>query len=156
MYQPHESLANLSPEEVAAIFSNRVFLMNNEYTQDGSDSTEAILSLDTNGSSILFSSPLVAREAAYILRGEWDGLNAVILHQTDTTAINTTVQLLELELGQKIEFCRNQEFCCFRDDPQIHLYLDDRPRAGKSILLTESLIQAILTDGGSSFINCPC
>lgn len=99
MYQPHESLANLSPEEVAAIFNNCMFLMNNEYTQHGSDSTEPISSLDFNRSTILFSSPLVAREAAYILRGKWDGLNAVMLHQADATAINTTVKLLELELG---------------------------------------------------------
>lgn len=155
MYQLDESIANLSPEQVAAILSNRVsFFNSDECTEDEADLHFGIPRL--NRSTILFSSSLVAREVAYVLRGEWDGVNAVILHQPDFTAINTTVKLLELQLGQKIEFCRNQESCCFRDDRQIHLYLDDRPRAGKSILLTEFLIQEILADGGSNLINRSC
>lgn len=146
MYQHHESIANLSPERVAAILSNCVSFFNpDEDTQAEPDSSLTISKLESDRSTILFNSALVAREAAYVLRGEWDGVNAVIVAQPDFAATKTAVELLKLELGQEIEFCHNGERCPLPELLQtpIHLHLLDRPRSGKSILLSGYLIQAL-------------
>ena len=106
----------------------------------------SILDPDGSGSTLLFSSTVVAREAAYMLRGDWDGTNAVTISAPDPVAIHNAVELLELELGEgQVEFCYNRQRCPLPELPetQIHLQVSDRPRSGKSIMLAELWLEAV-------------
>lgn len=88
-------------------------------------------------STLLFGSALVAREIAYILRGDWDGVNAVTIYQPDAVAVQNALDLLLLELGQEeVECCHARESCA--------LVLPSIAPLNSSLILTAKLLmQAI-------------
>lgn len=98
---------------------------------------------DAGKITMLFSSALVAREVAYMLRGDWDGLNAVTIHQPDVVAIQNALALLKLELGkEQVEFCHAGEDCYLPGKEQ-QLLLTGECRSGKSLMVAELLIEAL-------------
>ncbi len=87
---------------------------------------------------MLFSSVLAAREVAYMLRGDWDGVNGVTIYQPDAVAVQTALALLKLELGQEeVNYCHPGENCSVLILPPIQI----TTRSGKSVLLAEFLMQ---------------
>lgn len=89
--------------------------------------------------TILFSSAVAARELAYMLRGDWDGVNAVIIYQPDAIAVKNALDLLRLELGQEeVEYCQAGERCTLLIFPSIPLF--SKARSGKSVLMAEFLL----------------
>ncbi len=100
---------------------------------------------DAGKITMLFSSVLAAREAAYMLRGDWDGLNAVTIHQPDVVAIQNALALLKLELGlEEVNYCRAGEDCSILVLPPIQIF--STARSGKSVLMADFLMQ-FLTEG---------
>lgn len=88
-------------------------------------------------STLLFSSALAAREMAYMLRGDWDGVNAVTVYQPDAVAVQNALDLLLLELGQEeVECCHARE-CCALVLPSIAL-------SNSSLILTAELLMPAL------------
>ena len=95
---------------------------------------------DAGKITMLFSSVLAAREVAYMLRGDWDGLNAVTIYQPDTVAVLNALALLKLELGQEeVNYCHTGEDCSILVLPPIQLF--STTRSGKSVLMAEFLMQ---------------
>lgn len=90
--------------------------------------------------TLLFSSTWVARELAYMLRGDWDGVSAVTIYQPDSVALQNALALLKLELGQeKTEFCHAGEYCSVLLFPSITPFYNT-PRSGKSVMMAEYLL----------------
>lgn len=88
--------------------------------------------------TMLFSSALAARELAYMLRGDWDGLNAVTVYQPDAVAVQTALALLKLELGlEEVNYCQPGEDCSVLILPPLQI----TTRSGKSVLMAEFLRQ---------------
>lgn len=97
---------------------------------------------NTGKLTILFSSALVAKEAAYMLRSNWDGVNAVTIRQPDSTAIHNAVDLLKLELGrEQIEFCKTGE-CCYLLEKEQQILMT-KECSSKSLVFAELLMQAL-------------
>ena len=93
---------------------------------------------DAGKVTLLFSSALAAREVAYMMRGDWDGLNAVTIHQPDVLAIQNALALLKLELGlEEVNYCHPGEDCSVLILPPIQI----TTRSGKSVLMAEFLRQ---------------
>ncbi|WP_009631123.1 hypothetical protein [Synechocystis sp. PCC 7509] len=96
--------------------------------------------LDAGKITILFSSVLAAREVAYMLRGDWDGVNAVTIYQPDAVAVQNTLALLKLELGQEeVNYCYAGEDCSVLVLPPLQIF--STARSGKSVLMAEFLMQ---------------
>lgn len=47
--------------------------------------------------TILFDSSAAAQEIAYMLRGEWDGLNAIIIEDFDRSALDLAIGLCDVK-----------------------------------------------------------
>ncbi len=96
----------------------------------------------SGGKTLLFDSALVAKEAAYILLGNWDGVNAVTIRRYDSIAVQAAVELVKLELGQEeqIDFCQQGQYCFFN---QLSMDPKTKARSGKSIILGEKLMKAL-------------
>jgi hypothetical protein len=61
---------------------------------------------------LLFDNIKAACESAYALRGEWDGCNGIVFRDgVDSQALQQALASIELEMGKKIEFCREGEYC---------------------------------------------
>lgn len=96
--------------------------------------------LDAGKITMLFSSVLAAREVAYMLRGDWDGLNAVTIYQPDAVAVQNALALLKLELGlEEVSYCQLGEDCSVLVLPPIQIF--STARSGKSVLMAEFLRQ---------------
>lgn len=90
--------------------------------------------------TLLFSSTWAAKELAYMLRGDWDGVNAVTIYQPDSIAVKNALDLLKLELGQEeIEFCHVGECCSVLLFPSITPF-SNTPRSGKSVMTAELVL----------------
>ena len=88
--------------------------------------------------TMLFSSVLAAREVAYMLRGDWDGVNAVTIYQPDAVAVQTALALLKLELGlEEVNYCHPGEDCSVLILRPIQITTS----SGKSVLMAEFLRQ---------------
>ena len=88
--------------------------------------------------TMLFSSVLAAREVAYMLRGDGDGVNAVTIYQPDAVAVQTALALLKLELGlEEVNYYHPGEDCSVLILPPIQI----TTRSGKSVLMAEFLRQ---------------
>ena len=95
---------------------------------------------DAGRITMLFSSALAAREVAYMMRGDWDGLNAVTIHQPDVLAIQNALALLKLELGlEEVNYCYAGEDCSVLVLPPIQVFSTNR--SGKSVLMADFLRQ---------------
>ena len=95
---------------------------------------------DAGKITMLFSSALAAREVAYMLRGDWDGLNAVTIYQPDAVAVLNALALLKLELGQEeVNYCYAGEDCSVLVLPPSQIF--STARSGKSVLMAEFLMQ---------------
>lgn len=95
---------------------------------------------NTGKVTLLFSSTWAAKELAYMLRGDWDDVNAVTIYQTDLVALHNALALLKLELGQEeIEFCHAGEYCSVLLLPSIPLF-SNTPRSGKSVMTAELVL----------------
>ncbi len=101
---------------------------------------------DARKLTMLFSSALAAREIAYMLRGDWDGLNAVTIYQPDAVAVQNALALLKLELGlEEVNYCQLGECCSVLVIPPIQLF--SATRSGKSVLMAEFLKQFSSMEG---------
>ena len=90
--------------------------------------------------TLLFGSALAAREVAYMMRGDWDGLNAVTIYQPDAVAVKNALALLKLELGlEEVNYCHAGEDCSVLVLPPIQVF--STARSGKSVLMAEFLMQ---------------
>ena len=90
--------------------------------------------------TMLFSSAVAAREVAYMMRGDWDGLNAVTIYQPDAVAVLNALALLKLELGlEEVNYCHAGEDCSVLVLPPIQIF--STARSGKSVLMAEFLMQ---------------
>ena len=100
----------------------------------------SIVNQDNN--TLLFNSALVAKEAAYMLLGNWDGVNAVTIRRYDSITVQTAVELVKLELGQEeqIDFCQQGQYCFVN---QLSMDPKTKARSGKSIILGEKLMKAL-------------
>lgn len=111
----------------------------------GVDSTNR----DKGSYTLFFNSSSVAKEAADVLRGDWDGTNAVTIRQYEVVAIredNSIVveyadEAVKFELKeQEIEYCQQGQFCYINT-------LSMRPKtkasSGKSIILSEKIMQTL-------------
>ena len=95
---------------------------------------------DAGKVTLLFSSALAARELAYLLRGDWDGVNAVTIYQPDAVAVKNALALLKLELGQEeVNYCYAGEDCSVLVLPPSQIF--STARSGKSVLMAEFLMQ---------------
>lgn len=74
-----------------------------------------IYTWNTDNLTILFSTAVAAREAAYMLRNDWDGVNSVSILHPDGEAVLTTLDLLQLEPGQ-FDFCQSGKLCNFPEE----------------------------------------
>ena len=91
---------------------------------------------------LLFSSARLAREAAYMLRGDWDGVNAVTVNEPDPLAVHNVLELLLLELGLiEVECCQSGEYCYLPKEEQING--STSPNDRKEILMAELLMQSL-------------
>ena len=95
-----------------------------------------------SSSILLFSSALVAREAAYMLRSNWDGVNAVTVDELDPTAVHNVLELLLLELGTpEVDCCQNGEYCYLPNDERTNG--STLPNYSKAILFEQLLMQCL-------------
>ena len=95
---------------------------------------------DAGKITLLFSSGLAAREVAYMVRGDWDGLNAVTIYQPEAVAVKNALALLKLELGlEEVNYCPAGEYCSVLVLPPIQVF--STARSGKSVLMAEFLMQ---------------
>lgn len=93
-------------------------------------------------SILLFSLAVVAREAAYMLRSNWDGVNAVTVNELDFVAVYNVLELLKLELGlEEVECCQNGEYCFLPNKEQTNG--STSPDDSKEILIMELLMQSL-------------
>ena len=107
-----------------------------------SHSDSPIYQWNTDNLTILFSSAIAAKEAAYILRSNWDCVNAVNIHQPDLIAIHNAVELLKLELGQEqVEFCETGE-CCYLLEKEQQILMPEEC-SNKSLVVAELIRQAL-------------
>lgn len=98
-----------------------------------------IVERDSDLITILFNSTSVAREIAYTLRGSWDGLNSVVIHQPDRVAVQNALALVKLELGlREIEYCTAGECCLLENEGEMRIF--GSARAGKSVALASYFV----------------
>ena len=91
---------------------------------------------------LLFSSARLAREVAYMLRSNWDGVNAVTVNEPDPVAIHNVLELLLLELGlTEVECCQSGEYCYLPKEKQINESAS--PGDSKAILFEELLMECL-------------
>lgn len=99
--------------------------------------------------TLLFNSSLIAKEAADVLRGDWDGGNAATVHQPkvviirhdDSLVVEYAGESLKLELGEReIEFCQKGQYCFLN---QLTIDPKTKARSGRSIILTEKMMKAL-------------
>ncbi len=96
--------------------------VSNEFPVSASDSTSVISELfrvyessqiiycgldrtnqTSDGKTLLFNSSLVAKEAADVLRGHWDGSNAVTVRQYDVVAVREDDSLVVEYAGESVK-----------------------------------------------------
>lgn len=107
-----------------------------------SHSDSPIHKWNTDNLTILFSSAIAAKECGYMLRGDWDEVNAVTIQKPDSTAIHNTVELLKLELGREpVEFCKTGE-CCYLLGKEQQIFMT-KECSSKSLVFAELLMQAL-------------
>ena len=91
---------------------------------------------------LLFSSARSAREVAYMLRSNWDGVNAVTVNEPDPVAVHNVLELLLLELGLiEVECCQSGEYCYLPKEEQINGSASPNDR--KEVLIAELLMQSL-------------
>ena len=91
---------------------------------------------------LLFSSARLAKEAAYMLRGDWDEVNTVTIYQPDPVAVHNVLELLLLELGLiEVECCQSGEYCYLPKGEQING--STSPNDRKEVLIAELLMQSL-------------
>lgn len=102
-----------------------------------------------DGKTLLFNSSLIAKEAANVLRGDWDGLNAVTVHQPKVVAhyensliVEYAGESVKLELREReIEFCRQGQYCFLN---QLTMPLKAKAHGGgKSMIISELMMKAL-------------
>ncbi len=107
----------------------------------------------------MFNSSLAAQEAADVLCGEWDGMNAVTIrqgkvvaiHQDDSIVVENGVDSVKFELGEReIEYCRQGQFCYINE-----LSRHSQTKAGKSIILSEKIMQTLEGLWGLTSVEFP-
>lgn len=95
--------------------------------------------IDSDRINIMFASLVAAREVAYILRGDWDGLNAVTIYQPDAVAIHNALALVKLDLGlEEVEYCTAGECCLLENKGAMRVF--EGTRSGKSIMLADFFV----------------
>lgn len=95
--------------------------------------------VDGDRITIVFASAVAARETAYMLRRDWDGLNAVTIPQPDSVAIHNALALVKLELGlEEVEYCRAGECCLLENKGVMRLF--EGTRSGKSVMLADFFV----------------
>ncbi len=93
-------------------------------------------------SILLFSSTRSAREAAYMLRSNWDSVNAVTVNEPDPIAVHNVLELLKLELGlEEVECCQNGEYCFLPNKEQTNGATS--PDDSKAVLIMELIMQGL-------------
>lgn len=103
---------------------------------------------DKDGYTLLFNSSSVAKEAADVLRGDWDGSNAVTVRQYDVVAVREDNCLVveyaggevKLDSREEIEFCQKGQYCYIN---KLSRRSQTKARSGRSIILTEKMMQAL-------------
>ena len=91
---------------------------------------------------LLFSSARLAREVAYMLRSNWDGVNTVTVNEPDPVAIHNVLELLKLELEPDVvDCCQSGEYCYRTKEEQING--STSPNDRKEILMAELLMQSL-------------
>lgn len=103
---------------------------------------------DNDGYTLLFSLALAAKEAADVLRGDWDGLNAVTIRQYNIVTIREDNSLVveyagesvKLDSREEIEFCQQGQYCFVN---QLTMHPKTKARSGRSIIVTEKMIKAL-------------
>jgi hypothetical protein len=94
----------------------------------------------------LFSSARSAKEAAYMLRSNWDGVSAVTINEPDPIAIHNVLELLKLELGLiEVECCQSGEYCYLPKGERINASVSpgNSKEISKEILMAELLMQSL-------------
>lgn len=142
--------------------------ISNEFPNSASDSTSVISELfrvyelsqliycglsranqTSDGKTLLFNSSLVAKEAADVLRGDWDGSNAVTVRQYDVVAVREDDSLVveyagesvKLELREReIEFCQQGQYCFLN---QLTMPPKAKAHSGKSMIVSELMMKAL-------------
>lgn len=95
-----------------------------------------------SSSILLFSSASEASEAAYMLRSNWDGVNAVTVNEPDPIAVHNVLELLKLELGlEEVECCQSGEYCFLPNKEQTNGA--SSPDDSKEILVMKLLMQSL-------------
>lgn len=100
--------------------------------------------LDSETTVFIINSLHFAEKLAWSTRGSWDGGNAVSIKNPGHTAIETIVDLFEVEFGIEVEFCQSGDFCCdprSGDPKKIHTLTVGETGAGKSIFIGLPLIR---------------
>lgn len=99
-----------------------------------------IVERDSDLITILFNSTSVAREVAFTLRGSWDELNSVVIHQPDRVAVQNALALVKLELGlrEEVEYCTVGE--CYLLENRGGMRIFGSARAGKSVMLASYFV----------------
>lgn len=100
---------------------------------------------DNDGYTLLFNSSLAAKEAADVLRGDWDSVNATTVRQYDVVTIREDDSIVveyagesvKLNSSKEIEFCQQGQYCF------VNQLLTDKARNSKSIIVTEKIMKAI-------------
>lgn len=102
-----------------------------------------------DGYTLLFNSSLIAKEAADVLRGDWDGVNAVTVHQPkvviirydDSLVVEYAGESVKLELREReIEFYQQGQYCFLN---QLTMHPKTKARSGKSIIVSELMMKAL-------------
>ncbi len=101
------------------------------------------------GKTLLFNSSSVAQEAADVLRGEWDGRNAVTLRQhkvvtireDDSIVVEYAEESVELDLKEgEIEYCQKGQYCYIN---KLSMRPKTKASKGRSIILSEKIMQTL-------------
>lgn len=142
--------------------------ISNEFPVSASDSTSVISELfrvyessqiiycgldrtnrGNDGYTLLFNSSLIAKEAANVLRGDWDGRNAVTVHQPkvviirhdDSLVVEYAGESVKLELREReIEFCQQGQYCFLN---QLTMPPKAKAHSGKSMIVSELMMKAL-------------
>ena len=102
----------------------------------------------SDGKTLLFNSSSVAKEAADVLRGDWDGSNAVTVRQYDVVAVREDNSLVieyagesvKLDSREEIEFCEQGQYCYVN---KLSRRSQTKAGSGRSIILTEKMMQTL-------------
>lgn len=106
-------------------------------------------SQEEKGYTLLFNSSTLAKEAADVLRGDWDGLNAVTIrqykvvaiHEDDFIVVENGVESVKFELKEReIEYCQQGQFCYINT---LSMRPQTKANSGRSIVLSEKIMQAL-------------